>query len=64
LWIENKISSVEVSLKKLQENIQNKEKEFEGLIFKKQRHIQYSLTNDKMFSQVLNLIDPIDEGAL
>lgn len=55
---------MEVSLKKLQENIQNKEKEFEGLIFKKQRHIQYSLTNDKMFSQVLNLIDPIDEGAL
>jgi hypothetical protein len=53
---------MESSLRTLQENIQNKEKEFENLIFMKQRWILYSLTNDRVFNQVLNLIDPLDKG--
>jgi hypothetical protein len=62
LWVANKISSMEVSLRAVQDTLLEKEKEFEDLIFKKDLNIQYSVQNDASLNQVLKLIDPTDKG--
>lgn len=62
LWVANKISSMEASLRAAQETLHNKEKEFEDLLFKKDKNIQYSVQNDVSLNQVLKLIDPSDKG--
>ena len=63
LWVDEKISYLESTLKIMQEKLQITEKDIEELLFKRKENMQYSALNDATLSQVLNFIDPSDKGT-
>ena len=62
LWVEEKISLMDSTLKTMQEKFSLTEKDFEDLLFRRKANIQYSSQNDASLNKVLNLIDPADKG--
>ena len=62
LWVDEKISYLESTLKLMQEKLQITEKDIEELLFKRKENMQYSALNDATLNQVLNFIDPSDKG--
>lgn len=64
MWVDEKVSYMESTLKVMQERLQITEKDIEDLLFKRKANIQYSSLNDATLNQVLNLIEPSDKGEL
>ena len=62
IWVDEKISYMESTLKQMQEKLQITEKDFEELLFKRKANMQYSAMNDVTLNQILNFIDPADKG--
>ena len=62
MWVEEKISLMDSTLKIMQEKFSLTEKDFEDLLFRRKANIQYSSQNDASLNKVLNLIDPADKG--
>ena len=62
LWVEEKISLMDSTLKVMQEKFTLTEKDFEDLLFRRKANIQYSSQNDASLNKVLNLIDPAAKG--
>lgn len=62
VWVDERISSIDATLKIMQEKLSATEKDFEELLFRRKTTIQYSSQNDATLNQILNLIDPSDKG--
>lgn len=62
MWVDERISSIDATLKIMQEKLSATEKDFEELLFRRKTTIQYSSQNDATLNQILNLIDPSDKG--
>jgi hypothetical protein len=64
IWIENKLASLEMNLKSLQEKLSVSNKLYEELLGKKQAELEYSKSNDATLRKVLSLIDHSDKGDI
>lgn len=61
-WVEDKFTSMEISVKLLQDKLKISNSLYEELVGKRQAEAAYSHLNDETLRRVLSLIDPADEG--